>query len=378
MNWTTVGAIKDRVRRRWDDGSLLRAYAAKESFPRIDVSLRGPRASEIGERFAQAQDWALALEAGSHKGTRYTLEFTTVGGRLIGRNSLPSRAIVDAYEQAWALLGVAAEVAAFDRILTVSADEPVIRTWVGDHPLKPLPLAQEWGKIIAAYLWLDAHRGSGSYLREITAPGVDTKFTERHRVILAQLLGVPTSPAGFVKGLGLGPKPGFVRLRPGAELGLLPPVSELALRHDELSQLDLRIRRAVIVENEITYLSVPVPSEGIVIWGKGFDVDRAGSLPWLRDVDVIYWGDLDTYGFAILNRLRARIPQTRSVLMDRETLLAHRDRWVTEESPTAARLDRLTSAESQLYSELVQDQFGSKVRLEQEVINWSWAEPRIR
>ncbi len=108
-----------------------------------------------------------------------------------------------------------------------------------------------------------------------------------------------------------------MRLRPDAELGLLPPVSELALRHNELSQLDLRIRRAVIVENEITYLSVPVPSEGIVIWGKCFDVDRAGSLPWLRDADIIYWGDLDTYGFAILNRLRARIPQTRSVLMDR-------------------------------------------------------------
>lgn len=41
---------------------------------------------------------------------------------------------------------------------------------------------------------------------------------------------------------------------------------------------------------------------------------------------VHYWGDLDTHGSAILDRLRAWLPQTRSFLMDRETLLDHRER----------------------------------------------------
>jgi hypothetical protein len=98
-----------------------------------------------------------------------------------------------------------------------------------------------------------------------------------------------------------------------------------------LAQLQLGPRVAIIVENEISYLSVDVPNDGIVFWGKGFDVDSVGRLPWLAETDVIYWGDIDTHGFAILDRLRAWLPQTRSVLMDRETLLAHRDRWVTEE-----------------------------------------------
>jgi hypothetical protein len=46
----------------------------------------------------------------------------------------------------------------------------------------------------------------------------------------------------------------------------------------------------------------------------------------VQEVDVHYWGDLDTHGFAILHSLRAWLPQTQSFLMDRQTLAEHRDR----------------------------------------------------
>lgn len=80
---------------------------------------------------------------------------------------------------------------------------------------------------------------------------------------------------------------------------------------------------------------------------------------------------------SILDRLRAWLPHTRSVLMDRETLLAHRDRWVTEAAPTTATLTRLSPDEQQLYDDLVADRHGDQVRLEQERIDWSWVEPRL-
>jgi hypothetical protein len=131
------------------------------------------------------------------------------------------------------------------------------------------------------------------------------------------------------------------------------------------------------VENEITFLSVPVPTGGVVLWGKGFEVGRAGSMRWLAGSDVAYWGDLDTHGFAILNQLRAWLPQTRSLLMDRPTLLAHRHRWVTETAPTAARLDRLADDEQALYHDLVTERFGPRVRLEQERIDWTWVVERL-
>jgi hypothetical protein len=149
------------------------------------------------------------------------------------------------------------------------------------------------------------------------------------------------------------------------------------MRPTELAELSIRPRTAIVVENEITYLSVDVPKDGLVLWGKGFDVDKVGRLPWLADIKVLYWGDIDTHGFAILDRLRAWLPQTRSAMMDRETLLAHQDRWVSEERPASSSLTRLTRAEQDLFADLVTDALGERIRLEQERVDWRWAETRL-
>lgn len=375
--WTNPGDIVARVRRRWDDGSLLRAHANGEAFDPIDVPLRGPKPSQVGDDVAAAKDWVAALDAGRRNDTRYTMQWQSIGGRQIGRNRLPVRAVVSSAEQAWALLGVTNTVRRFDELLALAHGLPQVRQWVIEHPLRALELAAEMPQLIAAYSWLDSHRHSHRYLREISAPGVDTKFAERHRTVLAAMLGVPATAGGFLAGLGLRSKPGLVRLRPASSLGLPAPLTELAARSEELAELSIVPRTAVIVENEISYLSVDIPEGGVVIWGKGFDVDNVGRLSWLADADVHYWGDIDTHGFAILDRLRAWLPRARSVLMDRETLLTHRERWVSEDRPTTSALTRLTPDEHDLYVELVEDGLGERVRLEQERIDWPWVEQRL-
>lgn len=376
--WTKPADLQARVRRRWSDGSLLTALADGRPFPELDLPVNGPGAGEIGEDLAAVQRWIADLEAGSSDGRRYELVYAPIGGRHFGRNSVPSRARVTTYEQAWRLLGVGSEVAAYRRVLDVSAGLPRVRAWAAAHPLRALEVAGEWEQVVDAYCWLDAARGSGRYVREITAPGVDTKFVERHRPVLAQLLGADRSPGGFTSSLGLGVKPESVRLRGDpVVLGLPTPLSEATLRVEELAVLPVTVRTGVVVENETTYLTLPVPEGGVLLWGKGFEVSRIGALPWLLEADVHYWGDLDTHGFAILHQLRAWLPQTRSFLMDRETLVEHRDRWGREPAPTAARLDRLTDDETGLYSDLVSDRLGEAVRLEQERIDWAWAVARL-
>lgn len=375
MIWTTPADITARVRRRWDDGSLLRAYATGAAFEPVEVALHGPKPSEVGDDLAAARDWVARLDAGRRDDARYELRWSSIGGRQVGRNQVPTRAVVSSFEQAWALLGMGAEVRRFDQLLGLATAHERVRAWMIAHPHRALELQTELPRLIAAYAWLAEHRGSGRYLREISAPDVDTKFAERHRAVLAAMLGVPGTASGFLAGLGLRAKPEFLRLRLAESLGF--PVTELAVRVDELAALALTPRTALVIENEITYLSVPVPKDGVVIWGKGFEVDRVGRMPWLADADVGYWGDLDTHGFAILDRLRAGLPQTRSVLMDRGTLLAHRDRWVREDRPASSLLTRLTPDEQDLYADLVADRLGERVRLEQERIDWAWAEQRL-
>ena len=375
--WTTPDDIAARVRRRWDDGTLLRAYATTADFESIEIPVRAPKASEIGEDLGAVRDWIARLDAGRRDDRRYALTWKDIGGRHVGRNRLPDRAHLTSFDQAWALLGVIASVRLFDEILTTTELYPSVRAWALANPHRALELRHDMSGLVAAYRWLDDHRGSAKFLREIDAPGIDTKFAERHRGVLAAMLGVSMTAPGFLADLGLSSKPELVRMRPSDSIGLPVPITELAVRTVELAGLDLKPRVAIIVENEITYLSVDVPDAGIVLWGKGFDVDQVGRIPWLAGVRVLYWGDIDTHGFAILDRLLAWLPQTESVLMDRETLLAHRDRWVLEERPAKSSLRRLGGAERDVYSDLVSDVFGKNVRLEQERVDWTWATARL-
>lgn len=77
-----------------------------------------------------------------------------------------------------------------------------------------------------------------------------------------------------------------------------------------------------------------------------------GTSSALAETAIHYWGDIDTHGFGVLDRLRGAFPHARSLLMDREALLAHRAVWVTEESGETRVLDCLTDAERALYEEL--------------------------
>jgi hypothetical protein len=369
--WTSPEDIADRARKRWSSGALLAAYGRGEPFPVVDVPLRGPRAGDVGEDFERVRGWAARLDRSA--AGRYDLTRRTIGGRSIGRNEVPARALVSTYEQAWRLLDVEAQVASFERVLAL-CDGPA-RDWVLLRPLRAIAVADEWPALLAARDWLTGARGR--YLREVSAPGVDTKLVERHRTTLATLLGVPTGEAEFLRALGLRDKPSRVRVRCDAGLaGLDRRVTEVTWRLDELAALRVSLQRVIVVENEVTFLCAPVPFEGLVVFGEGFRAARLGRLPWLEGVPVDYWGDLDTHGFAILDGLRAALPQTRSFLMDEETLLAHRDRWGTEPAPTRAALPRLDERERAVYEGLVGDRWGTRVRLEQERVDWAWATDR--
>src|SRR5216684_1692083 len=99
------------------------------------------------------------------------------------------------------------------------------------------------------------------------------------------------------------------------------------------------------------------------------------ALPRLRGSErrrSIIWGDIDTHGFAILDRLRAFFPYAQSFLMDRTTLMAHRELWGRERDRYERPLSRLTIPEQVLFEELKDGLLGDRVRLEQERISFGW------
>jgi len=171
---------------------------------------------------------------------------------------------------------------------------------------------------------------------------------------------------------GLASKPSQVRFRILDGRLAIQGLTDLAVPAREFASLDLPVERVFITENEINGLAFPGVPGSLVIFGLGYGLDRLSEVRWLHDRRLHYWGDIDTYGFHILDRLRARFPAAQSFLMDRETLLEHAPLWVRESNPYDGDLPRLTSAERDLYDDLRHNRLGERVRLEQERIPYGW------
>lgn len=357
---------------------MLTRFATGQDWAPLGIPIRGPSAREIGDQLADVQQWA-AEWAAVAAGGPLRVEYKQVGGRHFGANSIPARAWLDSYDDAWALLRVGAEIRRLAGLIEAARGTRLV-PWLTSHPMRALRLADDWGRLLATVRWIEQHQAPGMYLRQVDAPGVDTKFIERHKGVLIELLDAQLDPGrvladapDFAGRYGFLRRPGYVRFRvSGGYRGF----SELSVRAAEFAAAPEGVSRAYVIENEITYLAFPVPAGAMVIFGSGYSLPFL-PLSWLTDLDVVYWGDIDTHGFAILNRVRRHLPRARSMLMDQATLLDHRDRWVTESTPTAVTLDRLDQAEAVLYADLVSATYGPSVRLEQERISFAAVEKAV-
>ena len=108
-----------------------------------------------------------------------------------------------------------------------------------------------------------------------------------------------------------------------------------------------------------------------MVFGLGYGLDSLKSAGWLNGTTIHYWGDIDSHGFAMLDQLRSYFPHTRSLLMDRATLLAREALWGREPTPTRKPLARLSAAEQALYQDLCLDHIAPSLRLEQERIGFT-------
>jgi len=370
--WTRPADVRAAVVKQWP--SLLTAFLTGQEWAPFNVPLRGPGPSEIGERLAEIQAWAAEWERAGRGPLR--VESKQVGGRLVGANQIPCRAWLDGYAQAWELLGARRQVSELIRLADrAKAECPRVLSWLERNPVRALRLAADWDRLLATVRWIDERQFADLYVRQVDVPGVDTKFIEGHERVLTQLLDLQLDPArinpaalDLAGRYGFRRKPEYVRFR---RVGPGSPYTEMTVRADELTAAPEGVTRAYILENEVTYLAFPLAGDAIALFGDGYAVNILAKLSWLATLDLTYWGDLDTHGFAILNRLRNRFPNARSILMDRETLLAHQSQWVTEKTPTKAALDLLTPTEQDLYQDLIGGTFGPAVRLEQERVSFA-------
>lgn len=232
-------------------------------------------------------------------------------------------------------------------------------------------------RLVDALDWLATHPASGLYPRQLPIAGLDTKWLESRRPVLAFLMACLRGPdadvTDFYALCGLRSMPVQLRLRildPDLR-ALTRGIGDVMAPVEQIAALDLPASNVLIVENLQSGLALPDLPGTVAIIGLGYSVDLLGQIPWLRRVHGRYWGDLDTHGFAILNRARLYLPDLTSLLMDEGTMKRHAVLWSTEASQHSGNgLELLSAAEQAVFLALKNNLWGQHLRLEQERIAW--------
>lgn len=243
----------------------------------------------------------------------------------------------------------------------------------------------DYRRLVDMVAWIKKNPVSNLYPRQLPVSGLDSKWLEKRKGLLADLVdavrGRSTIDSDFFQRCGLKAPPQLIRLRilDDSLRQRVGGLNDISAPWKQLAELDLPVSKVFIVENLQTGLAFDDLPGSVVIMQLGYGVDVLGRLPWVAKAHCVYWGDLDTHGFAILNRARSYLPELKSVLMDEATLRSHQDLWVDEKDQHAAEtLPLLTDPEHAVYQAIKRNVWGQNVRLEQERIAWDIAWKTLR
>lgn len=344
------------------------------------------------QRLLDARSWPVSLPIGKPSTAEFTQRTTDVRehlkrwravgvGRVLWESvtyrggsepvDVPVQWVLDSPSEWSAACDDPAVRKEFERLgrLVAAADPVFHRTLVRQrHLLQDKPEA-EISQAIELVRVLIPGCAAGRPLRALGVCGVDSKFFERHRALIVQLLDARFD--GRVSDLGL---EAFLEALDESEHWLLIaplapgllPFAQQRVRAREIAIQSLPGSHLVIVENERCLHQLPSLPDTVAILGAGLNLEWL-CAEWLQDRRIAYWGDLDTWGLLMLSRAREQQPHLESILMRRELFDALAPASaVVERSPAGEQLPNgLTGPERELYVYLRKLEKG---RLEQEMV----------
>ncbi|MEO7121701.1 MAG: Wadjet anti-phage system protein JetD domain-containing protein [Lacisediminihabitans sp.] len=380
LSMVTVADARQRARKLVERDQ--RQWAATDGDAvRFEIVLHPPIERTVQADVAGAVAWTHSWRELASTAPAAEITWADRHWPSVGRQSVPERCVLLGAD---AIASFAGPTAAREwRTLRERADRLRIAFAESEASVGPLATAirihgstlqrladADFVTLIDVVAWLVDNPASGWRIRQLPIRGIDTKWLERHRSVVE---GLHAAVAGR-ESLGLLAPPPQVRvrfldpaLRPGGICDITAPVEELAV-------LDLAPGTVFVFENLETVLAMPDMPGAVVVHGSGYAARRLSAIPWIQSGAIIYWGDLDSDGFAILHALRSGCSNVTSVLMDEETLLAYQDLWVPEIKPAVGVYSTLTTGELRALERI---RAAGNIRLEQERIGWEYALGRL-
>jgi len=378
----TISEIQKKYQRLWP--RLLASTISKSPLFPYSIPLAPPKSSDIGPQFDNVRQWIKSLETFSQR-HQLQLEFKTINNRRLGNQHLPSKLTFPQSQQLLNLLDRNKDYQLFCENLALIREQlPKLESWLHKNHRQLETHSKQWPALISIVKYFQNNPLPDKYLRALDIPNIDSKFIESRHTVIRQLLDellpathindeyTGTDIVHFCQRFGLRYDQPLIRFRwldkrfQKYTLGL----EDMSVPVDQLSKFNIAIKYVFITENKTNFLSFPPKQDAVIMFGQGYAINLIANLPWLHEKQIYYWGDIDTHGFNILNRLRKHLPQVISLLMDKQTLLKFKTFW-GEENPKerfTSPLSYLTNEEKKLYQALIDNTHVENLRLEQERI----------
>jgi hypothetical protein len=271
---------------------------------------------------------------------------------------------------------------------------PELNEWVKKNPLRVVQYSESWQQLLNVCDYFKRHPKPNLYIRELPVK-VHTKFIENNKGILLDLLNVILSienineefisAKDFEKRFGLKFNQSQIRVRVLDKYisnKHLSGLTDIVITEEEFCRLQIPCKKVFIFENKtnfsnlMNFLTLPQMENTIGIFGSGFNVSKLKNALWLADKEIFYWGDIDTHGLKILSQIRGYFQNTRSIMMDFETLNAFKDDWDKGEPINETNLPNLNSEEQELFRFVRADNTNT-IRLEQEKISQEYVLQKV-
>ena len=375
----TPKEIKDKAERKYI--SFLQTLVENKPFEKLVI--RGDKSytkSSLSEFEKEIQQ--IISQSKEKKGFGYTLEFQQVKTKSLGMQDLPTSIYFDTQKDLLKFLGKDKEVELYllsvERILKKF---PELKDWVIKNSIKVIQNQAEWESILNVCQYFRENPKPNLYIRELPI-NVHTKFVERKQAVIKDLLDVLISEhlnndeKQFEKRFNLKysePQIRFKILDKEISQIYFSGLDDLAIPVSQFETLNLPIKKVLVVENKTTlytattFLTLPKMEKTIAIFGSGYSVANLKNVKWFKNVELLYWGDIDVQGFEILSQFRGYFQQTKIILMDLVTF----EKFFDHDLGTPTNISTilyLTDSEQELYDILKTNNW----RLEQEKIPFDY------
>ena len=309
--------IVQAASRRWP--AVLRAEAQGETLFPLRIPFGRPKTTAD---FALLQKEIEALASARFP---WHIDWEEIQTRKWGRQRWPVRVAFDSADALAVALDRTQQLERVREAIRLARELcPSVDPWLQTRADRIAEHLEYWPGLMAVCRYFDEHPQPQCFARQIPLP-VGTKFINEHVAILKELLDVVLGDrvnqgaTTFEDRFHLLTEPPQIRFRfldSVLQSTLAWPVAECTISLPAFTALSWKVQRVLVVENRDVFLCLTELPRTLAIFGAGKAAALLPCAQWLKDADIVYWGDCDDAGYGILSALRSQFPRLRSALMD--------------------------------------------------------------